>query len=81
MVFYVYILECADGSFYVGCTTNLEKRIKQHNNSKWGAQYTKIRRPAILKYSEEFETLKEARRRESEIKGWRREKKLALMNR
>jgi putative endonuclease len=79
MAFYVYILECADGSFYIGCTNNLEKRIKQHNESKWGAHYTKIRRPVILKYLEEFKTLKEARQREAEIKGWRREKKLALI--
>ena len=79
MAFYVYILECADGSFYMGCTNNLEKRIKQHNESKWGAHYTKIRRPVILKYLEEFKTLKEARQREAEIKGWRREKKLALI--
>ena len=76
---FVYILECADQSFYVGCTNNLEKRLKQHNKSKWGAHYTKIRRPVILKYSEEFKTLKLARERESEIKGWRREKKLNLM--
>ena len=79
MVFYVYILECADDSFYVGCTNNLEKRLKQHNDSKWGAHYTKIRRPVILKYTEEFKTLIEARRRETEIKGWRREKKLNLI--
>ncbi len=79
MVFYVYILECADGSFYVGCTNNLEKRIKEHNESKWGAHFTKIRRPVTLKYSEEFKTLKGARRREIEIKGWRREKKLNLI--
>jgi len=79
--FYIYILECADKSFYVGCTNNLEKRLEQHNNSKWGAHYTKIRRPVILKYKEEFKTLKEARRRESEIKGWRREKKIELINR
>jgi len=81
MSYTVYIVECADDSFYVGCANNLEKRIKQHNKSKWGARYTKVRRPVVLKYSEEFKTLKEARRRESEIKGWRREKKLALMNR
>jgi len=80
MLYVTYILECVDKSFYVGCTNNLEKRIKQHNESKWGAHYTKIRRPVILKYSEEFETLKEARRREAEIKGWRREKKQALIN-
>ena len=80
MLYVTYILECVDKSFYVGCTNNLEKRIKQHNESKWGAHYTKIRRPVILKYSEEFETLKEARRREAEIKSWRREKKLVLIN-
>ncbi len=77
---FVYIVECADKSFYVGCTNNLEKRLKQHNDSKWGARYTKIRRPVILKYSEGYKTLREARKRESEIKGWRREKKLALIN-
>ena len=77
--FFVYILECADKSLYVGCTNNLERRIKQHNNSKWGAHYTKIRRPVILKYSEIFKTLKEARHKETEIKGWRREKKIDLI--
>lgn len=79
-MYYAYILECADNSFYVGCTNNLEKRIKQHNNSKWGAHYTKIRRPVKLLYSESFSTLIEARHREKEIKNWRREKKLNLMN-
>ena len=79
MAFYVYIVECADQSLYVGCTNNLEKRINQHNASKRGAHYTKIRRPIILKHSEEFKTLKEARRREAEIKGWRRKKKLTLV--
>ena len=80
MSFFVYILRCADDSLYVGCTNNLERRIKQHNDSKWGAHYTKIRRPVALLYSEEFKTLKEARGRESEIKGWRRGKKLALID-
>ena len=79
MPYVVYILECADNSFYVGCTNNLQKRIQQHNVSKRGARYTKIRRPVVLKYSEEFKTLKEARQREHEIKSWRREKKLALI--
>ncbi len=80
MLYVTYILECVDKSFYVGCTNNLEKRIKQHNELKCGAHYTKIRRPVILKYSEKFKTLKEARRREAEIKSWRREKKLVLIN-
>ncbi|OIP78141.1 MAG: hypothetical protein CO002_01370 [Candidatus Portnoybacteria bacterium CG_4_8_14_3_um_filter_44_10] len=78
-MFFVYILECSDKSFYIGCTNNLEKRIKQHNESKWGAHYTKIRRPVFLKYSEIFDNLKDARKREAEIKGWRREKKINLI--
>ena len=79
MKYFVYILECVDKSLYVGCTNNLERRLEQHNNSKWGAHYTKIRRPVVLKYSAKYKTLVEARRREQEIKGWRREKKLALV--
>ena len=79
MQYFVYILECADKSLYVGCTNNLEKRIKQHNESKWGAHYTKLRRPVFLKYSKEFSTLIEARRREAQIKGWARIKKLNLI--
>jgi len=75
MSFYVYILQCSDQTYYVGCTNNLEKRLIEHNASKKGAHYTKLRRPVILKYSEIFETLPQARRREKEIKGWRREKK------
>jgi len=75
---FVYILECSDSSLYVGCTNSLERRLLQHNHSKWGAHYTKIRRPVILKYSEEFQTLKEARKREAEIKSWRRVQKLEL---
>ncbi len=76
---FVYILTCSDETLYVGCTNNLEKRLQQHNGSKKGAHYTKLRRPVVLRYSESFSTLKEARQRESEIKRWRREKKLALI--
>ena len=79
MSYFIYILRCADDSLYVGCTNNLNRRIKQHNDSKWGAHYTKIRRPVTLLYSETFQTLPEARRREIEIKGWHRDKKLALI--
>ncbi|MEK7537331.1 MAG: GIY-YIG nuclease family protein [Patescibacteria group bacterium] len=77
-MYFVYIVECADKSLYVGCTNDLKKRIRQHNESKWGAHYTKIRRPVVLKYAEEFPTFILARRREIEVKGWRREKKLNL---
>ena len=78
-MFFTYILQCNDGSLYVGCTNNLEKRLKQHNDSKYGAHYTKIRRPVVLRYSENFTTLREARQREVELKGWKREKKLMLI--
>ncbi|MGH7175441.1 MAG: GIY-YIG nuclease family protein [Minisyncoccia bacterium] len=77
---FTYILRCADGSLYVGCTNDLGRRTKQHNGSKLGAHYTKIRRPVVLVYSELYSTLGAARRREAELKGWRREKKLALIS-
>lgn len=80
MPHFVYILECADLTLYVGCTNNLEKRLMEHNNSKSGAHYTKIRRPVILRYSETFPNLAKARAREAEIKKWRRGEKLAFIN-
>jgi putative endonuclease len=76
---FIYILECADKTLYVGCTNNLERRLDQHNHLKSGAHYTKIRRPVVLKYSETFSTLKEARARENEIKKWKKAKKEALI--
>jgi putative endonuclease len=79
MQHFVYILECSDKSLYIGCTNNLEKRIKQHNNSKCGAHYTKIRRPVELKYSETFNNFGEARKREAELKRWKREEKINLI--
>ncbi len=78
MPHFVYILECADTTLYVGSTNNLSKRLKQHNESKQGAHYTKIRRPVILRYSENLATLSAARKREAELKRLSREKKLAL---
>lgn len=76
---YVYILECSDKSLYVGCTNNLERRLEEHNNSKKGAHYTKIRRPVTLKYFEEYNSLSDALRRELKIKSWNRKKKEALI--
>lgn len=78
-MFFVYILECADKTLYTGSTNDLGKRLHQHNNSKSGAHYTKIRRPVVLKYSEKYMTLAKARRREAELKGWKKEKKIELM--
>jgi putative endonuclease len=79
-MYFTYILECADKTLYVGSTNDLDKRLNQHNNLKSGAHYTKIRRPVILKYSETFKTMSEARKRENEIKKYKREEKLCLIN-
>jgi putative endonuclease len=78
-VFTTYMLECADKTLYVGSTNNMAKRLHEHNNSKNGAHYTKIRRPVKLVYSEESETLKEARARELKLKALSRKEKLALV--
>lgn len=79
MTNFVYILKCADNTLYTGSTNNLKKRLEQHNNSKQGAHYTKIRRPVKLVYKEEFKTLKESRIREVELKKLTRFKKLDLI--
>ncbi len=73
--FSVYILQCSDKTYYVGCTNNLNKRFSEHNFSKRGAHYTKIRRPVVLRYFEHFSTLSKARSREAEIKRWKRQEK------
>ena len=78
--YYVYILECADGTLYTGYTTDIERRVYEHNSAATGARYTKRRRPSILKYTEAFDTLKDALRREREIKRWTRAAKLDLIN-
>lgn len=78
--YFVYILECADTSLYVGSTNDLEKRFHQHNNAKSGAHYTKIRRPVVLRYSEQVSTYAQARKREAEIKRLKRSEKLELIS-
>lgn len=79
MKYFVYILECADKTLYVGSTNDLEKRLHQHNNLKSRAHYTKIRRPVHLVYSEKLETFKDMRSRESQIKRLSRLEKLNLL--
>lgn len=80
MSYFVYILECADGTFYAGSTNDLEKRLHKHNNLKSGAHYTKIRRPVVLRYSEEVPDFATARAREAEFKRWSRAEKLEFIN-
>lgn len=74
---YMYMLQCADGSFYVGSTLNLEHRLAQHNEGE-GAEYTKSRLPVQLLYFEEFDRVDDAYRREKQVQGWGRAKRLAL---
>jgi putative endonuclease len=79
-MYYTYILKCADTTLYVGSTNDLVRRLKQHNTLKSGAHYTKIRRPVVLVYSETFTTASEAKKREAELKKWKREEKLRLID-
>ena len=67
MPFFVYILLCSDGSFYTGCTKNLNNRIELHKKGK-GARYTKNHKPQKVEYVELFESRAEALRRERRIK-------------
>ena len=75
----MYILECADGSYYTGSTNNLERRLQQHQNDG-GANYTKKHLPVKLVYFEEFQRIDEAFYREKQVQGWSRKKKEALIN-
>jgi len=76
---WVYILRCADDSYYVGSTTHLEFRLWQHQNGE-GAEYTKRRRPVELVFAHETESVAEAFGLEKQIQGWRRAKREALIS-
>src|SRR5688572_14900398 len=75
---FMYILECADKSYYTGSTINLELRVLQHQNGE-GANHTKKRLPVKLVYFEEFDRIDEAFYREKQVQGWSRRKKEALI--
>ena len=76
---YVYILRCADGSYYVGSTrASLEQRVAQHNAGTFGGD-TARRRPVTLVFHQEFQRITDAIAAERQVKGWSRAKKEALM--
>jgi putative endonuclease len=78
---YLYILQCADGSYYVGTTRNeLEIRVAEHNSGAFGG-YTAKRRPVTLVFSERFDHVTDAIAAERQVKGWSRAKKQALIAR
>lgn len=78
-MFYVYILQCNDNTYYIGSTNDLEKRIHAHNHLKNGAHYTKIRRPVFCVYHEVCESYADARAREAELKRLTRTEKESLI--
>lgn len=78
MSFWVYILRCADNSYYTGHTDDLEKRIGEHERDEVKG-YTFTMLPVALVFSEEFPSREEAKASERQIKGWSRRKKEALM--
>ncbi|MDR1292419.1 MAG: GIY-YIG nuclease family protein, partial [Clostridiales Family XIII bacterium] len=75
---YVYIAECADGTYYTGYTTDVKSRAKAHNEGK-GAKYTRSRRPVKITYTETFDEKSEALKREAAIKRMSRKAKAALI--
>lgn len=78
--FVVYILKCSDGTLYIGKTTDLEKRLKQHNGElKGGAKYTRARNPVQLAYNETFSDHKSCAQREYELKQLSRSEKIILI--
>jgi putative endonuclease len=74
----LYILRCNDDTLYTGITTNLEKRLLEHNNSDKGAKYTRYRRPVVLVYQEPCMDKSTALKRELAIKKMTRQQKIAL---
>lgn len=76
--FFTYLLECGDGTYYAGWTTDLQKRLETHN-AGLGAKYTRARLPVILRKTWDFDTRNEAMRFEAHIKRLPRAKKQALL--
>jgi len=80
VAYYVYVLLCEDGSYYTGCAKDIDSRLKQHMTGV-GARYTKLHRPKRIVYSEEFDTIREAMKREREIKRLSHDEKEKLLKR
>jgi len=79
MSYFVYILQCADGSLYTGITNDLERRLEEHKNKK-GGHYTRAHGAKKIIYTEKLGNRSQALKREAEIKSWRKAQKLSLIN-
>ena len=78
-MYYLYILKCSDGTLYTGITTDVARRVKEHNGSLRGARYTKSRRPISLVYQKKYRTRSTASKAEYAYKQLCREQKLLLI--
>jgi len=78
-MYHLYILECADKTLYTGITTDLKRRIAEHNASGLGSKYTAARRPVKLVYSQKFKNRSLASREESRIKKMKKAEKLKMV--
>ncbi|MDR3696875.1 GIY-YIG nuclease family protein [Mucilaginibacter sp.] len=78
--YFVYILLCSDNSYYTGVTNNLERRIYEHENGFDRKAYTFKRKPLKLAFCETFNDVNQTIAFEKQVKGWRREKKEAIIN-
>lgn len=83
MSWFVYILECKDKTLYTGVTTDLDRRLKEHNGERGGAnkgaKYTRVRRPVTMVYSESSDDRSTACKREAQIKNLSKKQKLLLI--
>ena len=80
MSYFVYIVKCSDDTLYTGITTDVKRRVEEHNGSDKGAKYTKLRRPVTLVYSETSEDRSSASKREYLIKKLSRVKKMEIID-
>lgn len=80
MSYFIYIVECSDKTLYTGITTDVQRRVQEHNSSDKGAKYTKLRRPVKLVYQEESQDRSSASKREHAIKKLTRQEKLELID-
>jgi putative endonuclease len=78
-MYYLYIIKCADKTLYTGITTDLKRRMTEHNSTKLGAKYTSSRRPVKIVYSQKFKNRSAASKEEARIKKLKKFEKLELI--
>lgn len=78
-MYFLYILQCSDGTLYTGITVNLVRRVREHNSSNLGAKYTRSKRPVRLVFSKKFADRSNASKEEARIKNLPRKEKLSMI--